>query len=176
MYLFDSDGDGLSDGVEDANKNGSQDTGETSTRDRDSDDDGLSDGLEVLVLGTDPLNPGDPGAYTDVDGDGVPASIDPNDNNVDSDGDTYLDSYELENGTDPNNPGSKPSLGDLDNSGTVTNADWVIGRRLTLGIFSWDDYNVDNMDVNRDGNLTNADWTILRRYTLSVEGFEYLPF
>jgi subtilisin family serine protease len=176
MYLFDSDGDGLSDGVEDADQSGAQDIGETSTRDYDSDDDGLTDGLEVLLLLTDPLNPSDPSSYTDADGDGVPASDDPNDSNVDTDGDTYRDSYELEHGSDPNNVSEKPTLGDLNDSGTVTNSDWVIGRRLTLGIFSWDDYNVNNMDVNRDGLLTNSDWVILRRYTLSLTGFDLLPY
>ena len=174
-YLKDSDGDGLPDGVEDANRNGSQDSGETSTRNRDSDGDGLSDGLEVKVLYTDPLNASDPGSYTDDDGDGVPATHDPDDYNPDTDGDTYRDGYELEMGTDPTDPASKPGLGDLNQSGTVTNTDWVIGRRLTLGLFPWENYNIDNMDVNRDGLLNNTDWVILRRYTLKMSGFEYLP-
>jgi hypothetical protein len=176
MYLKDSDGDGLGDATEDVNLSGAQDAGETSTRDIDSDDDGLSDGLEVLVIYTDPLDALSPATYTDVDADGVPDSIDPNSASQDSDGDSYRDSYEMEHGTDPDNASEKPSLGDLNDSATVTNSDWVIGRRLTLGIFNWEDYNVDNMDVNRDGLLTNADWVILRRYTLSLSGFELLPF
>jgi hypothetical protein len=176
MYLKDSDGDGLIDSAEDYNINGVQDATETSTRNVDTDGDLLSDGLEVKVLFTDPLNPGDPASYTDADGDGVPASIDPNDASPDSDGDTYKDSYELEHGTLPNSAASVPTLGDLNDSGGVTNSDWVIGRRLTLGIFNWADYNVDNMDVNRDGLLTNADWVILRRYTLSIVPFDLLPY
>jgi hypothetical protein len=176
MYLVDSDGDGLLDSEEDINRDGSRGLLETGTRNKDSDSDGLEDGLEVLVLSTDPLDPNDPVSYTDADADGVPDSIDPDNATEDADGDTYTDCYELEYGTDPDNPADKPSLGDLNDSATVTNSDWVIGRRLTLGIFDWEDWNVDNMDVNRDGLLTNADWVILRRYTLSLSGFDILPF
>ena len=60
----DSDGDDLLDGQEDANHNGSFDSGETNPNDPDTDDDELNDGLEVNN-GTDPLNP-------DTDGDGIP--------------------------------------------------------------------------------------------------------
>jgi len=42
----DSDGDGLSDGVEDQNKNGKREAGETDPLNKDSDGDGLIDGLE----------------------------------------------------------------------------------------------------------------------------------
>ncbi|AKQ69102.1 internalin, putative [Myxococcus hansupus] len=58
---IDSDGDGLADGEEDANRNGVVSPGETDPRKRDTDGDGLDDGLEVRT-GTDPLNP-------DTDGD-----------------------------------------------------------------------------------------------------------
>ena len=50
---FDSDDDGLADGVEDANHNGVVDSGETDPTLADSDDDGLSDGVEDAV-GSDP--------------------------------------------------------------------------------------------------------------------------
>ncbi|HPE58902.1 MAG TPA: GEVED domain-containing protein [Thiolinea sp.] len=66
----DTDNDGISDGIEDANQNGVVDAGETSPLDADSDDDGLSDGAEdanhngtVDTGETDPLN-----ADTDADG------------------------------------------------------------------------------------------------------------
>ena len=60
----DSDGDGLKDGEEDANKNGIVDVNETDPCNPDTDGDGLSDGEEVLIYHTNPLNP-------DTDGDGV---------------------------------------------------------------------------------------------------------
>jgi beta-lactamase superfamily II metal-dependent hydrolase len=175
IYLSDTDGDGLSDGYEDSNRDGTHDPGETCAFNRDTDTDGLSDGMEVLVLLTNPRDMDDPVSYTDADGDGVPATHDPNDSLTDTDGDGFKDGYELEHGANPNNSNDFPTLGDLNDSGTVTNADWVIGRRLTLGIFDWADWNVDNMDVNRDGKLTNADWVILRRFTLSLPGFDELP-
>lgn len=68
----DSDGDGLSDGVEDANRNGifESELGETDANNIDSDDDGISDWAETKGDGrydagidTDPLN-------SDTDGDG----------------------------------------------------------------------------------------------------------
>ncbi len=63
----DSDGDGLSDGVEDANQNGIKDPGETNPCDADTDNDGYTDGEEVAA-GTDPLdaadNPATAASYT----------------------------------------------------------------------------------------------------------------
>jgi hypothetical protein len=55
---LDSDNDGLPDGDEDANCNGTVDTGETSPIDEDSDNDGVTDLVEV-VAGTDPNNGSD---------------------------------------------------------------------------------------------------------------------
>lgn len=56
----DTDGDGLSDEVEDPNGNGiwEPELGETNWEDPDSDGDGVSDGIEVFA-GTDPLSAGD---------------------------------------------------------------------------------------------------------------------
>ncbi|WP_253910537.1 Ig-like domain-containing protein [Pyxidicoccus fallax] len=65
----DTDGDGLNDGVEDADHNGRVGATETDPRNADTDDDGLSDGVEVRGTNvTDPLN-----ADSDEDGlkDGV---------------------------------------------------------------------------------------------------------
>ena len=52
----DSDMDGLFDGAEDINANGTVDPGETSPLDFDSDDDGLTDGYDVNIGGTDPTS------------------------------------------------------------------------------------------------------------------------
>lgn len=53
---FDTDGDGIPDLVEDANRNGRLDPGETGARVIDTDGDGLGDGEEILA-GGDPLDP-----------------------------------------------------------------------------------------------------------------------
>ena len=62
--IADTDKDGLSDGVEDANHNCALDVNETNPNDADSDDDGLTDGFEV-TNGTNPLD-------ADSDHDGIP--------------------------------------------------------------------------------------------------------
>ena len=88
----DTDGDGLTDGQEDADKSCSLTRGsqETDARNADTDGDGLNDGLE-LQIGTHPLR-------SDTDGDGINDKIehetctDPL--NVDSDGDGLEDGVE----------------------------------------------------------------------------------
>ncbi|MCA9538576.1 MAG: hypothetical protein KC620_06790 [Myxococcales bacterium] len=92
----DTDGDGLLDGVEDVDQDGSFDDGETDPRNRDTDGDGLEDGEEDANLNgiwgpvdgeTDPRNP-------DTDGDGLTDGIeDTNRNGI----------YEQGVETDPNN-------------------------------------------------------------------------
>ena len=62
----DTDGDGLNDGVEDANRNGIVDSGETNPRNRDTDSDGMQDGWEVQYS----LNPLVDDSSEDADGDG----------------------------------------------------------------------------------------------------------
>ncbi|HVR37038.1 MAG TPA: LamG-like jellyroll fold domain-containing protein, partial [Methylomirabilota bacterium] len=54
--LRDADGDGLADYFEDANGNGTTDTGETSNTNKDTDGDGLSDHGEVMTYGSDPTD------------------------------------------------------------------------------------------------------------------------
>ena len=61
--LADTDGDGLSDGTEDANRNGIHDPGETDPLVADSDGDGQSDGAETAA-GTDPLDDTDAFAWS----------------------------------------------------------------------------------------------------------------
>lgn len=63
--VTDSDNDGLTDAQEDADPNATVDAGETDPNDADSDDDGFTDGSEVLVHGTDPLDPTSAPACTD---------------------------------------------------------------------------------------------------------------
>jgi hypothetical protein len=72
----DTDGDGLSDGIEDANRNGAVDIGETDPVLNDTDADGLPDGVEdadldgIVDIGeTDPLDP-------DTDADGATDGVD----------------------------------------------------------------------------------------------------
>ena len=102
----DTDGDGIADGVEDANQNGLLDVGETDPNDVDTDGDGVDDGVEdanqngVLDVGeTDPTN-------ADTDGDGIADGVeDANQNgaldvgetdptNIDTDGDGIADGVE----------------------------------------------------------------------------------
>ena len=90
----DTDGDGLPDGFEDANKNCKVDPGETLPKEADTDSDGVSDG-EELAGGTDPLN-------LDTDGDGIldgveyMTCLDPK--LADTDGDGIEDGLEDVNG------------------------------------------------------------------------------
>jgi len=112
----DTDGDGLCDGPatidgvcvggEDADADGVVDEGETDPNDFDTDDGGVGDGAEVLIDGTDPLDPDDD-IEGDRDGDGLTDSdeeligTDPDD--PDTDGDGIDDGTEVlgETGTDP---------------------------------------------------------------------------
>ena len=112
----DTDGDGLCDGPatvdavceggEDLDADGVVDDGETDPTDFDTDDGGVGDGAEVLVDGTDPLDPSDDGD-ADRDGDGLSDAdegligTDPDD--PDTDGDGVDDGTEVlgETGTDP---------------------------------------------------------------------------
>ncbi|MGE6756664.1 adventurous gliding motility lipoprotein CglD [Corallococcus interemptor] len=79
----DTDGDGVADGVEDTNKNGRVDSGETDPRLTDTDCDGLQDGA-----GRDGFLGEDPNSNGQVD----PGETDPS--NPDSDGDGLLDGVE----------------------------------------------------------------------------------
>ena len=179
MLLPDSDGDGLLDGQEDP---GDCDitTGTlalTNPRDRDTDGNGIWDGVEVLLLGSDPLDPLDPNPSSsdaiDADGDGLPASIDPDDNNPDSDGDGFLDGYEVIYGADPLDADSYPALGDVNGDMRSNNVDAILIFNYMLG-------NVasmprpENADVDINGVINNVDGIVL--FNWNLRNIPHLPF
>ncbi|PKO15349.1 hypothetical protein CVU37_13040 [candidate division BRC1 bacterium HGW-BRC1-1] len=175
--LNDRDGDGIWDADEDDNLNNVLDAGETDRAVKDTDGDGVEDGVE-RVAGTDPRNNLSVPAGLDSDGDGLPASIDPNDGLADTDGDRFLDGYEYSHGTDPSIAASKPALGDVNNDGDITIFDvsrltqvLVASRPVTDGTMY-----LDYADMNRNGNVSNADATILRRFVGGPTLQPTLPF
>ncbi|HZI12930.1 MAG TPA: Ig-like domain-containing protein [Myxococcus sp.] len=99
----DTDGDGLNDGAEDADRNGRVGATETDPRDMDSDDDDLNDGVEVR--GDNATNPRNP----DTDGDGL------RDGAEDANRNGSLDGGE----TDPNN--ADTDLGGANDGEEVSN-------------------------------------------------------
>lgn len=158
----DSDGDGLSDGLEALYA--------TNPRSSDTDGDGTPDGVEAR-LGWDPLSAATPSPATDTDLDGLPDHIelrtlltggtatDPNLHDTDSDG--FSDGYEVARGTNPLSAASYPSLGDADNSGGVVDAadvaaiaQWIAGNGGPLASYP-------NADVDGDGVVSASDVTRL---------------
>lgn len=143
--LADTDGDGIPDGVEDANQNGHRGAGETNPASTDSDGDGLSDYDEINTHGTHP-------AKADTDGDGLPDGLeianglDPN--NPDTDGDACLDGDEdrnrngkLDDGeSDPRDPSDcGTGLADDDQDGLSNEEEAILGT------------NPNNADSDGDG-------------------------
>ena len=116
--VFDSDGDGLPDDVEDSNGNGIVDVGETDPLNPDTDGDGALDGQE------------------DSNGNGIVDADEADPLNPDSDGDGLTDGYEINVGdTDPTsltplcaNPG------DMNDDGTVNLGDLLLLQRQLLGL------------------------------------------
>ena len=117
----DSDDDGLSDGAEDANGNGSVDAGETDPCNPDSDGDGLKDGTELGVTaplpdpdGAGPLLGTNPGSFM-ADADPT-TTTDPTDDDSDNDGARDGDEDTNGNGrldageSDPNDSNSVPAV------------------------------------------------------------------
>ena len=119
----DSDGDGLSDAVEDANSDGVVGAGETDPNKADTDGDGLGDGVELGVAGDkDPASKTNP-LKADTDGDGLADGVedanhngkvdagetDPN--NTDTDGEGLTDGAEVQKHK------TNPTLADTDKDG-----------------------------------------------------------
>ncbi|MFN3199191.1 MAG: MYXO-CTERM sorting domain-containing protein [Bradymonadia bacterium] len=109
----DTDVDGINDGVEDANRNGRLDPGETDPARADTDGGGASDGEENRN-GTDPLDPSDD-IPPDADDDGLTdeeeAALGTDPNNPDTDQDGVLDGVEV-NRDPPLNPLNADTDGD----------------------------------------------------------------
>lgn len=169
-YLPDSDGDGLGDGVEDANRNGQQDAGETNARNKDTDGDGIPDGVEVKIYGTNPLNPQSPNPELDQDNDGLPQTLDTNDNNPDQDNDRYKDGYEsavLVYGAE-SNPQQRPPLADVSGDAVISNLDALITQALFLGNAAPTAHQTRNGDPNRDGFVTNVDALVTQSFFLGT--------
>lgn len=185
--LSDSDGDGLSDGVEDANRNGVVDAGETQARNRDSDGDGVEDGLELKSSSpSNPLNAADPASFVDNDNDGLGAADDPDDSKPDTDGDGYADRFEFVvlGLAAVTNANVKPTLGDLNLDTSVSNLDALLAQALFLGnvtpangVFHPGGIEVGgyvNGDINRDGFISNVDALMMQAFFLG--NLAIIPF
>lgn len=178
MWLPDSDGDGILDGQE--VPGGCPVTlptlAATSPRRADTDGDGFSDGMELLVLMTDPMDPNDPNPadpdYADADGDGLPALLDPNESNPDTDGDRFRDGYEVEHGHSANDAMDYPELGDVNGDGMTNNLDAIILFNYVLGnIPSVAQYK--NADTSMDAIVNNLD--VLQIFNWAIGSVEILP-
>lgn len=174
-WLPDSDGDGLSDGEEDANRDGQRNPGETDARNRDTDGDSLMDGIEVRILGTNPLSATQPASYTDIDRDGLPTPHDLFDTLPDADGDRFTDGYEAAvlHVNAAYNVIVVPPLGDLNLDGSITNVDALAAHALFLslatpgdGVFQGLGYR--NADLSRDGQITNVDALMAQTFFLRL--------
>ncbi len=169
----DWDGDGLLDTQEDVNRNGIVDVGETDPANWDTDGDGISDGIEGLVDSTQDQDTLINALDLDSDGDFIPDAVeDANGNGVwepqspffetnaldaDSDDDLLIDGWESMWGTDPLDPnsdddgwtdyeevilyGSNPNDDDTDGDGRVDG----IG-------------NEDETDADDDGAINAVDF------------------
>jgi outer membrane protein OmpA-like peptidoglycan-associated protein len=143
----DTDQDGLWDSHEDKNKNGKVDENETDPNDKDTDDGGVADGTEVLVDGTDPLDPKDD-LVADPDGDGLTngeeKKIGTNPYDKDSDGDTISDTVEVgENHLEPP---------DSDDDGTIDALDTDSDDDGIPDAVEAGDADLETDPVNSDGD------------------------
>lgn len=168
--LPDSDGDGLLDGREDANRDGvHQATTETNPLHRDSDGDRWEDGIETRMLSSSPRDPAAPGALPDADRDGLPAGVDPDDSARDSDGDRYDDGYEAAvlGLVAATHAAQRPSLGDLNEDGQISNLDALIAQSLFMRLTPPERVAAAHADPTRDGAVSNADALVLHAYFLA---------
>jgi MYXO-CTERM domain-containing protein len=110
----DSDGDGIPDGIEDADQDGKLDPGETDPNSSDSDGDGIPDGVEdANQNGKRDRGETDP-ASADSDGDGIPDGME------DADQDGVLDEGETDpNSSDSDGDGIPDGVEDADQDGKV---------------------------------------------------------
>jgi len=143
----DVDRDGIPDILEDLDRDGVLDPGETNPFVADTDGDGFSDGEEDRQ-GTDPRDPSAAGMPSptpgDTDGDGVTDELEVllglKTDDPDSDNDGFSDGEEILQGTDPNNIDSNPNT--------------ISHTFITPGA-------VEQVDFNGDGVLDFSDLTIL---------------
>ncbi|HWL93299.1 MAG TPA: hypothetical protein VNT79_07170 [Phycisphaerae bacterium] len=141
----DTDGDGLDDGDEDADRDGTVDSGETNPRNWDTDDDGLSDkeetdGFRVTRYA---------GTSGRFDSNTV-VTVTPNPLIVDTDGDGITDWHEVNTFAEQaNSDGSVPSIGLGAIAARATLS--VIDEKPTMGI------RTDPTDDDTDGDDTAAD-------------------
>lgn len=170
-FLWDSDGDGLSDGEEDRNANGETDPNETDPRRRDSDGDGLTDWMEAR-LGFDPLeryNPGGPVVDSDVDG--LHWGYDPDDRRNDIDGDRVRDGAEVSacGMAAALDSTRRPPFGDANCDGHTSNLDCLVIHAIHLGQRPHGVVPGEgNGDINLDGAATNTDALILARWFIGL--------
>lgn len=184
----DTDGDGLKDAVEvehrlnpavaDANgdldgdglSNAAEIAAGTDLRNRDTDNDGLADGAEA-AHNANPLIP-------DTDGDGITDGDEVNAspfssfaNQVNSDGDSFLDAVERRGGSDPKNSASIPPEVPKWNNGTRTwtwnvqpiRLRWNHDRSM-LGAITGDETMISEVIVNRAGTDWNGRIALGIRY------------
>ena len=148
--ISDTDGDGLSDGVEDLNLNGRQDPGETNPRKEDSDGDGLPDGLEDANRdGRFTQGETDPRAL-DTDADGIPDGIeDPNRNG-------RLDPGETDpRRADSDNDGLVDGLEDGNRNGVVDARELIHSPPTRMRTVS----TMDERTPTKMGDLIPMNWT-----------------
>ena len=110
----------------------------------------------------------------DRDGDGLTADVDPNDFNPDSDGDGFIDGYEVAQGTDPLDPASRPALGDVNDDGATNNQDAMLIFYHLLGQYEGP-FNADRADVHRDDEVNNTDAIVLFNWLLGNTPFIPTP-
>ncbi|MCB2156677.1 hypothetical protein KQI84_17510 [bacterium] len=170
--LADTDSDGLDDLDENVTGcPGFEGIYPTDPRDFDSDDDFYGDGIEVLMLGSDPMDPSSPAeAFSDLDGDRLPDSIDPDPTSPDSDGDGFSDYAEELGGSDALDPDSIPSPppGDADGNGTTNMSDAFWLARLISGM--------EPQDVNGDGIVDEKDAELIYLWSIGDASVPYLPY
>ena len=155
--IADTDGDGLSDGVEVAFG--------TDPLDYDMDDDGLPDGAEV-ALGTNPL-------VSDTDGDGLSDGLETqlgtNPCDTDSDDDGFPEGWEVRYGFNPLSASSPDPLDDPDMDGVPNGGEFAIGTNPVSADTDGDGLSdgkevvlgTDPLDLDTDGDGMPDGWEYL---------------